>query len=85
LRESCGAYRSPEGAAFKVSLDEAGRAVVSIAGLTEPADPIAEDAIAFSTADGGKQTIRCFRLGGDEISHAFTGGRLVKRREISGG
>jgi CubicO group peptidase (beta-lactamase class C family) len=84
LASFCGAYRSGESVSLKVSLDEAGRAVVSQDGQAAPADPIAEDAITFSTADGGAQTIRFFRLGGAGVSHAFTGGRPVKRRETSG-
>jgi CubicO group peptidase (beta-lactamase class C family) len=80
----CGAYRSAEGASLEVSLDDAGRAVVSQDGQASPADPTAEDAITFSTPDGGTQTIRFFRLGGGDVTHAFTGGRLIKRRTTSG-
>jgi CubicO group peptidase (beta-lactamase class C family) len=81
LASFCGAYRSGEGANFKVSLDEAGRVVFTQDGQTLLADPTAEDAITFSTPVGGAQTIRFVRMGGGEISHAFTGGRLIKRHE----
>ena len=78
----CGDYRSGEGARLKVSLDAAGRAVVTQDGQDAPADPTAEDALTLQTPDGGAQTIRFFRLGGEAVSHAFVGGRLVPRREV---
>jgi len=80
LRSFCGAYRSGEGANFTVTVDAAGAAFVSMGELTAPAHPTAEDAIAF-TAPGGRQTLRFLRLGaGPAITHAFHGGRLIKRR-----
>ena len=79
LASFCGAYRSGEGASLKVSLDEAGRAVVTQDGKASPADPTAENALTVQTPDGA-QTIRFFRLDGDAVSHVFVGGRLVGRR-----
>jgi len=84
LASFCGDYRSGEGARLKVSLGAAGRAVVTQDGQDAPADPTAEDALTLRTPDGGAQTIRFFRLGGDGVSHAFVGGRLIPRREASG-
>ena len=82
LASFCGDYRSGEGARLKVSLDAAGRAVVTQDGQDAPADPTAENALTLQTPDGGTQTIRFFRLGGEAVSHAFVGGRLVPRREV---
>jgi CubicO group peptidase (beta-lactamase class C family) len=84
LRGFCGAYRSPEGAAFEVSVDEAGGVVVSDGQLSAPARPTAQDAITFTGPEGAEQTIRFDRLGGDVVTHAFTGWRLVKRQEAAG-
>jgi len=78
LRSFVGVYRSSEGADLEVSVDEGGALVVSGGGLSGPAQPIADDAIRYTVA-GETVTVRFFRLAGDGFSHAFTGGRLVKR------
>jgi hypothetical protein len=78
LRSFAGRYRSPEGADLEVALDEAGGLVVSGGGLSGPAQPIAEDAIGF-TVSGEQQTVRFLRLAGEGVSHAYMGGRLVRR------
>jgi CubicO group peptidase (beta-lactamase class C family) len=80
LRSFAGVYRSPEGAGLRVSVDDAGAIVVSGGELSAPALPIAEDAIAFDVP-GGQQTVQFCRLDGGKVSHAFLGGRLVKRAE----
>jgi CubicO group peptidase (beta-lactamase class C family) len=81
LSSFCGVYRSSEGAAFKVSLEEAGGIVVSDEGRSARAWPTAEDAITFTGPEGAEVTIRFVRLGDDAVTHAFFGWRLVKRRE----
>jgi hypothetical protein len=78
LRSFAGRYRSPEGADLEVALDDAGALVVSGGDLSGPAQPIAEDAIAF-TVSGEQQTVRFLRLAGEDVSHAYMGGRLVRR------
>ena len=82
LRRFAGFYRSLEGAAFKVAVDDAGGILVSAGDLSAPALPTADDAITFSVPGGWPQTIQFFSLGGDQVSHAFIGGRLVKRAEL---
>jgi CubicO group peptidase (beta-lactamase class C family) len=84
LRSFCGVYRSPEGTDFTVSLDEAGGVVVSDGPLSAVARATAEDAITFIGPEGAEQTIRFVRLGGDVVTHAFSGWRLVKRRKVVG-
>jgi CubicO group peptidase (beta-lactamase class C family) len=78
LRSFAGHYWSPEGADVEVAVDDAGALTVSGGGLSGPAQPIAEDAIAF-TVSGEQHTVRFLRLAGEDVSHAYWGGRLVKR------
>ena len=42
------------------------------------ARPAANDTLVFDSP-GGEQTIPFLRLGGSEVSHAFQGGRVIKR------
>ena len=54
--------------------------VVSDGAGSASARPTGEDTVAFAGPDGAEQTLRFVRLGGDAVSHAFHGWRLVKRR-----
>lgn len=79
LRSFVGSYRSLEGGTFDVSVDEAGDLTISAGDLSAKALPVADDALMFQAPGAGDQTIRFVRLGGGEVSHAFAGGRLVRR------
>jgi CubicO group peptidase (beta-lactamase class C family) len=82
LRSFCGLYRSSEGASFEVALDDAGGLIIADGALSGPAHATAPDALTFTAPGGGEQTIRFRRLGaGDAVTHAFAGGRLIRRRE----
>jgi CubicO group peptidase (beta-lactamase class C family) len=78
LRSFAGVYRSPEGASLQVAVDDDGAIRVSGEDLSASALATAEDAITFTTS-GAEQTVRFVRLAGDDVSHLFMGGRLVRR------
>lgn len=77
LRGYAGRYVLGEGADFEIVLDDAGG--VSAWGTT--LIPTAEDTLIHIGPRGAKTTIRFARLGGAGVSHAFLGGRLVRRIE----
>jgi len=81
LRSFAGAYFSPEsGASLGVAVDDAGDVVVTAGDFAGPALATAEDALTVA-GPRGDLTIRFLRLAGGGVSHAFSGGRLIRRVE----
>jgi len=78
VRSFAGVYRSPEGGDFQVVVDAAGDVLVTAGDASAHALPTAEDSLTFA-GPHGDQTIRFLRLAGPDVSHAFMGGRLVRR------
>jgi hypothetical protein len=78
LRNFAGTYLSLEAGRLRVVVDGAEGASVEANGASFRARPAADDTLVFDSP-GGEQTIQFLRLGGSEVSHAFQGGRVIKR------
>ena len=83
LRNFAGTYLSLEAGSVRVVVDDAEGASVEANGATILARPAGNDTLVFDSP-GGEQTIQFLRLGGSEVSHAFQGGRVIKRVGPSG-
>jgi hypothetical protein len=78
LREFAGQYVSGEAGGFRVVVGDTGEVVVAADGGSIAAVPTAQDAVTF-VGPLGAQNIRFLRLSGAGVSHALTGGRVVRR------
>jgi CubicO group peptidase (beta-lactamase class C family) len=78
LRSFAGAYESLESGRFSVAVDDAGGVLLTTEGGSVRAVPVARDTLMF-TGPQGEQTVRFLHLGRADVSHAYHGGRVIKR------